>query len=33
MLTVLGKKTHKQIISVNKVHMQNNVFDYHKCKK
>ena len=23
----------KQIISVNKVHIQNNVFDYNKCKK
>ena len=41
MLTVLAKKTQKklfknvlkQIITVNKVHMQNNVFDYDKCKK
>ena len=37
----ISKKTHKklfknvlkQIISVNKVHMQNNVFDYDKSKK
>ena len=41
MLVILAKKTHKklfknvlkQIKSVNKVHKQDNVFDYDKCKK